>query len=100
MKKQLLRLSLLSVLIMLCGGGIFAALTKLTGNRAPAEFKDFAVIVNNQTGTLLTSEEQVQGTDITFGVAVDAEGNTTRVATDDASSIATVNAFTGYCFCQ
>lgn len=57
----------------------------------PAEFQDFAAIVNNQTGTLLTSEEQVQGTAVEFGIAVDADGNTTRVATDDASSIATIS---------
>ena len=57
----------------------------------PAEFQDFAVIVNNQTGTLLTSEEQVQGTAVEFGVAVDAEGNTYRVAASDAKSIATVS---------
>ena len=33
-------------------------------------FKDFSVIVNNQDGTLLTADEQVQGTAINFGVAV------------------------------
>ena len=54
-------------------------------------FKDFAAIVNNQTGTLLTPEEQVQGTTVNFGVAVDNSGNTIRVAADDASSIATIS---------
>jgi len=29
-------------------------------NSAWADFKDFSVIVNNQNGTLLTSDEQVQ----------------------------------------
>ncbi len=57
----------------------------------PAEFKDFAAIVNNQTGTLLTTEEQVQGTAVEFGVAVDADGKTVRVAKDDVSSIATIS---------
>lgn len=57
----------------------------------PAEFQDFAVIVNNQSGTLLTSEEQVQGTAVEFGVAVDADGNTYRVAANDAKSIANVS---------
>ena len=56
-----------------------------------ADFKDFSVIVNNQTGTLLTSEEQVQGTAVEFGVAVAADGTVSRVATGDASSVATVS---------
>ena len=54
-------------------------------------FKDFAVIVNNQEGTLLTSDEQVQGTDINFGVAVADDGTVSRVAAGDASSVATVS---------
>ena len=57
----------------------------------PAEFKDFSAIVNNQTGTLLTSEEQVQGTAVSFGIAVAANGTVSRVAPDDASSIATIS---------
>lgn len=56
-----------------------------------ANFQDFAAIVNNQTGTLLTSAEQVQGTAVSFGVTVDSNGNTVRVAADDASSIATIS---------
>lgn len=56
-----------------------------------AEFKDFSVIVSNASGSLLTADEQVQGTTFEFGVAVDAEGKTVRVAKDDASSIATVS---------
>ena len=59
-------------------------------NPEPAEFQDFAVIVNNQDGTLLTKDEQTQGTDISFGVAV-RDGQTIRIAADDASSIATVS---------
>lgn len=42
MRKDLLRFSLLSMLMMLCGN-VFA------------EFKDFEVIVNNQEGTMLTT---------------------------------------------
>ena len=53
-------------------------------------FKDFSVIVNNQDGTLLTAEEQVQGTDVYFGVAVADDGTVSRVAADDASAVATV----------
>ncbi|MBO6187340.1 MAG: hypothetical protein J6O23_02410 [Prevotella sp.] len=56
-----------------------------------AEFKNFSAIVNNQTGTLLTSEEQVEGTAVSFGIAVDDNGNVSRVAVDDASSIATIS---------
>ena len=53
-------------------------------------FKDFSVIVNNQDGTLLTADEQVQGTDVYFGVAVADDGTVSRVAADDASAVATV----------
>ncbi len=35
-----------------------------------AEFRDFEVIVNNQEGTMLTSNELVQGTSVEFGVSV------------------------------
>ena len=55
------------------------------------QFKDFAVIVNNQEGTLLTADEQSQGTAVNFGVAVADDGTTTRVAADDASAVATVS---------
>ena len=61
------------------------------GQAQTASFKDFAVIVNNQDGTLLTAEEQVQGTEINFGVAVSDDGTVNRVAADDGSSIATVS---------
>ena len=47
---------------------------------------DVAAQVNNQEGTLLTSEEQVQGTTINFGV--NAAG--ARVAADDANAIMVV----------
>lgn len=66
-------------------------LANLVGFAADGSFKDFSVIVNNQTGTLLTSEEQVQGTSINFGVAVADDGTVSRVAADDASSVATVS---------
>ncbi len=58
---------------------------------AMAEFKDFAVIVNNQSGTLLTSNEQVQGTAVNFGVAVASDGTVSRVDAGDASSVATIS---------
>ena len=56
-----------------------------------ADFKNFAVQVNNQTGTLLTTAEQVQNTAFSFGVAVADDGTVSRVAADDASSVATVS---------
>ena len=56
-----------------------------------ADFKDFSVIVNNQDGTLLTAEEQSQGTAIEFGVTVAADGKVSRVAANDASAVATVS---------
>ncbi len=54
-------------------------------------FKDFGVIVNNQEGTLLTAEEQSQGIEVSFGVAVADDGTVSRVAADDASAVATVS---------
>ena len=68
-----------------------ATITIVEAGTIGSNFKDFAAIVNNQTGTLLTPEEQVQGTTVNFGVAVDNSGNTVRVAADDASSIATIS---------
>lgn len=56
-----------------------------------ADFKNFSAIVNNQDGTLLTAEEQVQGTAVEFGVAVDEAGAVTRVAADDASAVAKIS---------
>ena len=75
-----LRFSLLGLLLLLCG------MTYADGG-----FKDFTVIVNNQEGTLLTADEQVQGTEVNFGVAVADDGTVSRVAVDDASSVATVS---------
>ena len=53
-------------------------------------FQDFSAIINNQTGTLLTKAEQVQGTSVSFGVAVDA-GVVSRVAADDDDRVATIS---------
>ena len=79
MTKQMKRLGTLCLLLML------AIVSRADG------FKDFSVIVNNQDGTLLTADEQVQGTAINFGVAVDDDGTVSRVAADDASAVATVS---------
>lgn len=70
--------------------GMFLAMLGMTLSVVAADFQDFSIIVNNQAGSLLTSEEQVQGTAVSFGVAV-VDGVTTRVEVDDASSIATVS---------
>ncbi len=83
MKKQLLRLSVLSMLCMLFGGGIFAALTKLTSNRAPAEFKDFAVQLTKD-GIFNTSTNQ-------FGVKVADDGTYTATTFDDETANFTVS---------
>ncbi len=48
---------------------------------------DFEAVVNNQTGTLLTSGEQVQGTVLTFGVANDG----TRVASNSPSAVGVIS---------
>ena len=68
---------------------ILAMIGMAQGARA-ADFKDFSVVVNNQSGTLLTSEEQVQGTAVSFGVAVASNGTVSRVEAGDESSVATV----------
>lgn len=81
MKYRLLKFSLLSIMLMLLGGTSYAS----------GDFKDFAVIVNNQEGTLLTADEQVQGTAVSFGVAVADNGTVSRVAADDASAVATIS---------
>ena len=69
---------------------IILALLGMSQSANAADFKDFSVIVNNQTGTLLTAEEQTQGTAVEFGVAVANDGTVSRVAASDASSVATV----------
>ena len=70
---------------------MFLAMLGMSQVATAADFKDFSVIVNNQDGTLLTAEEQSQGTAVEFGVAVAADGKVSRVAKDDASAIATVS---------
>ena len=69
----------------------FLMMLGMTQTAVAADFKNFSVIVNNQSGTLLTSEEQVQGTAVSFGVAVADDGTVSRVAADDASAVATVS---------
>ena len=79
MKNQLRRLGTMCLLLML------AMVSRADG------FKDFGAIVNNQEGTLLTADEQKQGTAVSFGVAVADDGTVSRVAADDASAVATVS---------
>jgi hypothetical protein len=54
-------------------------------------FKDFGAIVNNDKETLLTADEQAQGTAVSLGVAVADDGTVSRVAADDVSAVATVS---------
>ena len=70
---------------------LFLTMLGMTQTAMAADFRDFSVIVNNQSGTLLTSEEQVQGTSVSFGVAVADDGTVSRVAADDESAVATVS---------
>lgn len=79
MKNQLRRLGTMCLLLML------AMVSRADG------FKDFGVIVNNDKETLLTADEQAQGTAVSFGVAVADDGTVSRVAADDASAVATVS---------
>ena len=69
---------------------LILALLGMSQSANAADFKDFSVIVNNQDGTLLTGPEQSQGTAIEFGVAVADDGTVSRVAVNDASSVATI----------
>ena len=78
MTKQMKRLGTLCLLLML------AIVSQADG------FKDFSVIVNNQDGTLLTADEQVQGTAINFDVAVTDDG-TVRIGDEDVIGVATVS---------
>ena len=41
---------------------VFLAMLGMSQSAKAADFKDFGVIVNNQDGTLLTADEQNQGT--------------------------------------
>ena len=79
MKYKLLRFSLLSVLVMLCGTMVAAD---------PAGFTDFAVELN----TLLTSDD---GETVTFGLSAAADGTVTRVAADATNAAAVVTGKTG-----
>ena len=56
-----------------------------------AEFRDFSVILNNGDGTLISTEEQAQGTEVNFGVAVAEDGTVSRVAADAADAVAVVS---------
>ncbi len=52
---------------------------------------DFAVVLNNNAGSLVTAEEQVQGTALNFGIAVAEDGTVSRVAADAEGVVATVS---------
>lgn len=58
---------------------------------ARAEFRDFAAVINNGDGTLLTSDELVQGTAVSFGVAVAEDGTVSRVAADATDAVAVIS---------
>jgi hypothetical protein len=56
-----------------------------------AEFKAFELILNNQTGTLIASEEQIQWNPVSFGVVLDDSGNPSRVEYGSEEAIAQVS---------
>lgn len=58
---------------------------------AEATFSDFAAILNNGTGTLITSDEIQNNSSVSFGISVDGEGNAVRVAADSPMAFATVS---------
>ena len=72
---------------------IVAALLVILGavtSLADTAFADFSVIVNNQTGTLLTTDEITNKSAVNFGIAV--TGNVvSRVEAGNASSAATIS---------
>ena len=58
---------------------------------AEAEFSDFSAIINNGAGTLITADEISGKSTVSFGISVDNEGNTVRVAADSPMAFATVS---------
>jgi len=54
---------------------------------AMAAFRDVKADLNS----LLDNSEKVQGTEVSFGIAVAEDGSVSRVATDDATAVATVS---------
>ena len=84
MKFKLLRLSLLSVLAMLCGVGVQAA-----------DFRDFGIDLRDASGGILTSDETSSSQAITFGIAVAENGNISRVAADAENAVAVISGKTG-----
>lgn len=56
-----------------------------------ALFSDFSAILNNGTGTLITSDEITDKSSVSFGIAVDEDGKIVRVAADSPLSIATIS---------
>ncbi|MBP5257406.1 MAG: Ig-like domain-containing protein [Prevotella sp.] len=55
-----------------------------------AEFRDFAIADLSGAGSLITSDEWSAGQAITFGIALDQAGGTTRVAADAENAIAVI----------
>jgi len=70
--------------------GTLCLLLMLTMVGKAGSFKDFAIIINNQEGTILKEKELVKDTVISFGVAV-ANDSTYRVAADDSSAVAIIS---------
>ena len=58
---------------------------------AEAEFSNFEAILNNGTGSLITSDEITNESSVSFGISVDGDGNAVRVAADSPMAFATVS---------
>ncbi len=69
--------------------GTLCLLLMLTMIGKADSFKDFAIIINNQEGTILKEEELVEDTLLNFGIAKDSTVH--RVASDDPTAIAIVS---------
>lgn len=70
---------------------ILLVLVALVGATASsAAFRDFAVVLNNGSGSLLYADEQVAGTAVKFGIAVAEDGTVSRVAYDAENAVAVV----------
>ena len=78
--KHFTKFLLVSCLMMLCS------------QLSWAEFRNFSILLDNSSNTLLTAEElATQWTPFEFGITVAEDGTVTRVAKDAADKVATVS---------
>lgn len=51
----------------------------------------FGLILNNQEGSFVAAEDQSQGKEFTYGIAIAADGTVSRVAADAENAVATIS---------